>query len=564
MHPQTPKLLSSQAPKCPDFILSLFPPAAPGYVPPQQGPERGGLGRGPGGAVLATPAKPAERGGGGLGRGPGGVALATSYKCLKCEVKINDWKLYLDHFTITHLWFDGMDIPCKCGHKAKNAKQFEEHIRSVHGHEFKCEKCDFVATSVSNLSKHKEDRKKEKSAHSCKSCSFVFCTNGNLKDHISNNHPEFSSNNLNESPIVANQKKSDGFREISNAGHVKNNSSVNFQEKPKQQPAWSCNFCFNTEVSRPAFAQKDDLLKHIKEAHPTVSLTSTTNSGQQKANNVHKGQNSVKTLKCALCDMIFPHPNALKFHMNNVHNGQGVNIKKELSTTKNRGILHEANTPIEKISVHEGIKNVADRNGREISKSVEAVDKPRSDLKKLFKCWNCAEICSNQDNHDCTKGKSYVCDHCDFKHLEIKNFLTHVTKNHPGLAIPCHLCKSKSKTVNTFRIHVSGVHTRNYQCDKCDSKYGKALDLKKHKERQTNEPLHACQYCGFVSCKKDALTVHVRIVHGNGKLNVVSQKIPIPKDIALIVDNGSAKEPVILTTLKSTPTALKSTPPPGM
>ena len=147
----------------------------------------------------------------------------------------------------------------------------------------KCEKCDFVATSVSNLSKHKEDRKKEKSAHSCKSCSFVFCTNRNLKDHISNNHPEFSSNNLNESPIVANQKKSDGFKEISNAGHVKNNSSVNFQEKPKQQPAWSCNFCFNTEVSRPAFAQKDDLLKHIKEAHPTVSLTSTTNSGQKTA-----------------------------------------------------------------------------------------------------------------------------------------------------------------------------------------------------------------------------------------------------------------------------------------
>ena len=58
-----------------------------------------------------------------------------------------------------------------------------------------------------------------------------------------------------------------------------------------------------------------------------------------------------------------------------------------------------------------------------------------------------------------------------------------------------------------------------------------------------------------VSCKKDALTVHVRIVHGNGKLNVVSQKIPIPKDIALIVDNGSAKEPVILTTLKVVPVA---------
>ena len=407
------------------------PLRVPGGIPlatPSKSGRRGGPLKVPGGVALATPVKPAERGvpgEAGVLATPAkpaerGVALATSFKCFKCEFKINDWKLYLEHFTITHLWFDGLDIPCKCGHKAKNAQQFEEHIRSVHGHEFKCEKCDFVATSVLNFSKHKSDshRQKEKSNLSCKSCSFVFCTNGSLKDHITMKHPEFSSKNLNESPIIiGNQKKLDGH-------YVKNtNSSVNFQEKEK------------------------------------ASLTSTKESGQ----------NSVKTIKCALCDMIFPHSKALNFHMNNVHNGQnsmkGVTIKEELkTTTSNRGILHEANTPVDR-----GIKSIADKNVREFSKSVESGGKSsrNTEMKKLFKCWNCTEICSNQDNHDCFKGKFLVCDHCDFKHLEIKIFLNHVTKNHPGLAIPCHICKSKSKTVNTFKIHVNGMHTRNFQCDKC-------------------------------------------------------------------------------------------------
>ena len=91
-------------------------------------------------------------------------------------------------------------------------------------------------------------------------------------------------------------------------------------------------------------------------------------------------------------------------------------------------------------------------------------------------------------------------------------------------------------------------------------KFGKALDQKKHIERQTNEPLQACQYCGFVSCQKDALANHVRIVHGNGKLNVISQKPPIPKE----KDQRISKEPTILDKLKSTPTVLDSTPPQGM
>ena len=84
-------------------------------------------------------------------------------------------------------------------------------------------------------------------------------------------------------------------------------------------------------------------------------------------------------------------------------------------------------------------------------------------------------------------------------------------------------------------------------------KFGKALDQKKHIERQTNEPLQACQYCGFVSCQKDALANHVRIVHGNGKLNVISQKPPIPKE-----------KPTMLDKVKSTPTVLDSTPTQGM
>ena len=123
-----------------------------------------------------------------------------TYKCKKCDFKIEDLNQFVDHVTNEHENIE-KEIPCHlCNFSAKTLPAFNTHIKGVHNKRYKCDFCDSLFGISANLKGHLETRKKSNSKilHTCEECNFKSCTKRGLINHIKGVHEVQNSENVDE------------------------------------------------------------------------------------------------------------------------------------------------------------------------------------------------------------------------------------------------------------------------------------------------------------------------------------------------------------------------------
>ena len=133
------------------------------------------------------------------------------------------------------------------------------------------------------------------------------------------------------------------------------------------------------------------------------------------------------------------------------------------------------------------------------------------------------------------KVKKYSCEVCNKKFFDSAGLKYHTIKHHSLQSIEvkikkeqfeCHFCCKKYRTYPSLRLHIRTEHEeeQNYACEKCDCKFLRESDLKKHKEKHENVKNYFCDFCTERFASKFRLKTHLFKIHKD-KNEVFSCKI---------------------------------------
>ncbi|MGO0306066.1 C2H2-type zinc finger protein [Endozoicomonas acroporae] len=114
-----------------------------------------------------------------------------------------------------------------------------------------------------------------------------------------------------------------------------------------------------------------------------------------------------------------------------------------------------------------------------------------------------------------TVTKSFQCNQCEKRFNRKMNLLKHI-RIHKGLKpYKCQLCKRSFTQSSNLKMHIrthNGV--RPYKCDNCDKRFAQRSDLKKHTRIHTGERPYKCEVCEMSFSMANGLTKHSRIHTG--------------------------------------------------
>jgi len=279
------------------------------------------------------------------------VKVGDSFQCKLCEFSSHSRHVVRNHSTKIH---GGIEHKCDlCDYTHHNSTNLRKHVKRVHlKKRFKCDECDFEASSRSLLKPHKESKhmgirhfcdkctksfsKKsdlkdhigfvhENTGLQCELCDFRYMYNSELKMHIESKHPETGSE---EKKFLCDQCNyaTDILSKLNK--HVKNVHSDHLDNVKKEsnypKKRIECEFCDYTTHWQP------HLSKHMENKHGTKEFLcdqcdyKTRNPAEFSRHWKYRHDPNSKRVPCHLCHFSATRADALKVHVEIVHEGKRV------------------------------------------------------------------------------------------------------------------------------------------------------------------------------------------------------------------------------------------------
>ena len=122
---------------------------------------------------------------------------------------------------------------------------------------------------------------------------------------------------------------------------------------------------------------------------------------------------------------------------------------------------------------------------------------------------------SNDEKH------TYSCDNCSFKGKNKNSFTTHKRRAH-GTIHKCKECKFFTRILRRLTLHERkhvDSQIQQFECvvGECPKKYRQDTRLSRHKTREHGAGgNHTCKNCNKVFTFKEALRVHLGVIHQEG------------------------------------------------
>ena len=99
------------------------------------------------------------------------------------------------------------------------------------------------------------------------------------------------------------------------------------------------------------------------------------------------------------------------------------------------------------------------------------------------------------DNEEEYNNEVYIsCELCDYKSGVKKEIKTHMEEFHKNLCYFCDYCDFTTLGKNGLRVHMKSVH-KGFQCDICNYKAGRKIDLKYHVIGVHSDQRFYCTQC---------------------------------------------------------------------
>ena len=339
---------------------------------------------------------------------------------------------------------DGSSLPFKCDYCYKplrNSTEVRKHIQKVH--------LDEKVQDIENDSKNSEGGHGEvKGEYECNICHKTLKTREGIIGHIFNVHEG--------------ERKcdwcSEKFKDLDQLrDHIKDN-----HESQHNKSKW-----------------------HHKEAILKKSTFRTRQNSETKKTEKEKGQ-----FQCQVCEKILTTQQGLKSHTKVFHSqteqsknseiliGNMYHCEKcDFSSEKRLSLINHKN-----VKGHHGVKKC--EICKESFKSSEKFENHKC-LKK-YRCKVCDKtfILNEMEDHIKSVHCDYKCDQCDYVCLtnaqleSHQNLKEYKTRN----VLQCTMCKFKSCSPRGLKKHIERIHSKVYQCQKCDCSYKEMEHLRSHEK----------------------------------------------------------------------------------
>ena len=134
-----------------------------------------------------------------------------------------------------------------------------------------------------------------------------------------------------------------------------------------------------------------------------------------------------------------------------------------------------------------------------------------------FKCSHVAASLTDLKLHIRTDHpEDLYCDKCNLMTINKAALLTHNSKYHPIVVLPCNICYRVFNSIEALQMHVEINHKKvSFPCDKCSYEATSAEILWKHKASQhkPDQRKHPCHKCDFSARRIEELTKHKELFH---------------------------------------------------
>ena len=335
------------------------------------------------------------------------------------------------------------------------------HIDTVHtnSNKFECKFCDWKTPIASKLQYHVEMKHGSSGSKrfQCPNCAKGYPIPSLLKYHLITAH-ELDLDGVNNFKCGScDENNSQYFSNVDELiTHMSNEHSRTLEEYETNE--LKCDYC------EKVCENLDEFVSHIK-----------TNHAEKLAD---------KKYKCDFCEKAYTSTGALKYHLEKVHEGKKMEIKKFPYKT-----LHFRHT--EKIECPKCGKKVYGLN------------------KHMLNCTWTGSLKKYR--------KNYPCELCDNVYMSLRKLNDHVKCFHEGeKEYSCHMCGKQFTQTHTLKSHILTVHEgrKDHICNHCSKPFGMAKNLLAH-IKSVHEKLkpHLCVTCGKSYAHSNALNYHVKAVH---------------------------------------------------
>ena len=108
----------------------------------------------------------------------------------------------------------------------------------------------------------------------------------------------------------------------------------------------------------------------------------------------------------------------------------------------------------------------------------------------------------------------YSCDKCDKKFTKLSDVKRHEDAMHFGASHSCNLCGMKLSRIDSLKQHMETVHSNKvvarYECSKCDEIFSKKSNYERHLK-----VIRTCDICSELFCSTKQVQKHKRENHSN-------------------------------------------------
>ena len=350
------------------------------------------------------------------------------------------------------------------------------HRRKLHRDTYRCNHCDFEATSLTLLMKHKR-RTHNKDRFPCSQCSYIGPYMSNLRKH------QRSVHGMNYKCAVC-----DARAKENGTGYT------------------------------VAMFTKQEFEGHMATEHEGEDLAEALSSGN-------------KVYTCTVCGKTKPSAQSLRVHMRRLHQDSYsckqcdfeaatyLEIKKHMSAThnKDRFLCDQCDftsTHLFRLKKHQQLCQKKREKGDKTPSKPAGLKPVLSEEDKKFKCTHgkCTFGCLTEDQlkkHVDSKHKNWFCDQCAYQTTSHGAFIMHKRAKHEMIRYKCSQCDFETAYDFYLKVHIETIHERiRYPCDVCGHLSASLDLLKRHKKTIHEGVKYTCEQCGYKVGSLPALCVH--------------------------------------------------------
>ena len=363
-----------------------------------------------------------------------------------------------------------------------------------------CQHCTKQFTCSSHLQLHIDRVHLKIKNYPCKECDKAYTVLPNLKHHMSVEHSDgnakFQCDNCGEYFLTTRNLKL--HKETHDAKILK------------------CMQCIKM------FSKQHRLDKHVKEVHGAkehclvCDKYFTRKNYESHMNSVHL---KVKQYSCKECEKAYSAPVGLKYHMSVEHGNDNAKFQCEHCTKQ---FKHSSLLQKHINSVHLKVKQYSCKECEKAYKSPEGLQYHMSlehgDGSKKFQCEDCGKCFLTTKNLRSHKERSHdakilKCGQCikmfDKKH-RLDNHVREVHGAKDHRCLDCNNCFTKKN----YERHMKTVHTKNFQCDRCEKSFGTNQYLLEHiANKHDGIKSYKCTLCPDSFASKVGLQKHTDHCH---------------------------------------------------